>query len=204
MTAWYPAFALAAIVLGSIPFGLIVGRVFFHSDIRSSGSGNIGAANALRTYGRGGGAAVLLLDALKGFVPAFVVLHLSANAGPGPAALCACAAVAGHCYSPWLRFNGGKGVATWLGAVAALAWPVALGFVAIWLALVVPTRFAALGSLAATAASAVGLWYATRDPAVGVWSLAAAAIIFWKHRENIARLAAGRENKIGFGRASRA
>ena len=199
---------LASFLVGSIPFGLIVGKVFFKSDIRAAGSGNIGAANALRSYGKGGGAAVLLLDALKGFVAAaFVARWLLGSADADLAAFSAFAgfaAVLGHCYAPWLNFKGGKGVATWLGVVAAISWPVALAFVAIWLIAVLPTRWASLGSLAATALSAAGLWFVTRDGPVALWSTAAAAVIFWKHRENIGRLAGGRENKIGFGKTSRA
>jgi glycerol-3-phosphate acyltransferase PlsY len=192
-----------AFLIGSIPFGLIVGKLAFKSDIRSAGSGNIGAANALRTYGRTGGAAVLILDALKG-VAAVVLARELFGSDAALATFAAFAAVAGHCYSLFLNFKGGKGVATWLGAVFALSWPVALGFVAVWLAAVLPTRWASLGSLAATALSALGLWLVTRDPGVGLWAAAAAGIIFLKHRENIGRLAAGRENKIGFGKASRA
>src|SRR5271165_96530 len=174
------AFVAGSFLIGSIPFGLLVGRIFFGSDIRRSGSGNIGAANALRSYGKAGGAAVLLLDALKGFVPAYMAQVFTAHQRPDFAALAGFAAVAGHCWSPWLRLRGGKGVATWLGAVVAIAWPVALGFVAVWLAVVLPTRYASLGSLTATALSALGLPLATRDPYVGVWTLLAAAAIFWK------------------------
>jgi len=193
---------LAAFFLGSIPFGLIVGRLFFDSDIRASGSGNIGAANALRSYGKGGGVAVLVLDALKGALA--VLLCRLVTQDPSWEAFGAFAAVLGHCYSPWLRFKGGKGVATWLGALAVIAWPVALAFVALWLIVVVPTRWASLGSLSATVLSAAGLWLRTGDASLGLWAAAAAAVIVWKHRENIGRLVAGHENKISFGKASRA
>lgn len=193
---------VAAFFLGSIPFGLIVGRLFYNSDIRASGSGNIGAANALRSYGKGGGGAVLVLDALKGALAA-VLCGLVAQSAAWEA-FGAFAAVLGHCYSPWLRFRGGKGVATWLGALAVIAWPLALAFIALWLVVVVPTRWASLGSLSATVLSAAGLWVESGDASLGVWAAAAAAVIVWKHRENIGRLAAGRENKISFGKASRA
>jgi glycerol-3-phosphate acyltransferase PlsY len=193
---------LAAFLLGSIPFGLIVGRLFFHSDIRASGSGNIGAANALRSYGKGGGGAVLALDALKGALAA-LLCGLVAQSATWEA-FGAFAAVLGHCYSPWLRFKGGKGVATWLGALAVIAWPLALAFIALWLVVVAPTRWASLGSLSATVLSAAGLWVESGDASLGLWATAAAAVIVWKHRENIGRLAAGRENKISFGKASRA
>ncbi len=194
---------IAAFLIGSIPFGVVVGRLFFRSDIRSSGSGNIGAANALRSYGKLGGAAVLLLDGLKGFAPAYALLAFTPT-DPAYAVWLGFVAVLGHCYSPWLGGRGGKGVATWLGAVTAISWPVALGFVLLWLAIVIPTRWASLGSLTATACSAIALGVVRHDPWTALVSGAAAAVIFVKHRENIGRLVAGRENKIGFGKASRA
>jgi glycerol-3-phosphate acyltransferase PlsY len=197
-----------AFLIGSIPFGLLVGRFAYKSDIRTAGSGNIGAANALRTYGRAGGAAVLLLDALKG--AAAVLLARAATAGDAGAdvaafaAFAGCIAVAGHCYSIFLGFKGGKGVATWLGVVTTLAWPLALVFVGVWLILVLPTRWASLGSLSATVVSAGGIWFVTHDAGATAWALAAAALIVLKHRENIGRLLAGSENRIGFGKATRA
>jgi glycerol-3-phosphate acyltransferase PlsY len=194
-----PAILLAAAFLaGSIPFGLIVGRVFFHTDIRTSGSGNIGAANALRTYGRGGGAAVLVLDALKGFLPVYAVMALT-PAGPQQpvtAAAAAFLAVLGHCFSPWLGFKGGKGVATWLGALLALSWPLGLGFALVWLAVVVPTRYSSLGSLVATVLSAAGVGFVTGSPGAALCAAGAAATIVFQHRENIARLSRGTERKL--------
>ena len=212
---WPAVLALlaGAFACGSIPFGLVVGRAFFGSDIRAAGSGNIGAANALRAYGKAGGAAVLVLDALKGFVPAafaraYFDAHLAAAWGlsQNPAAsydvagAAALAAVLGHCYSPVLKFKGGKGVATLLGTLFALSWPAALAFVLIWLAVVLPSRYSSLGSLSATALSPwlVARFSGQRGAGIGV--ALAALVIFWKHRENIARLRAGRENRIGFSR----
>lgn len=206
----WPALRLGALsfLIGSIPFGLIVGRVFFKSDIRTSGSGNIGAANAMRTYGKAGGIAVLLLDACKGVAAVLLARALTASlASADPWAFATFAgfmAVLGHCYAPWLNFKGGKGVATWLGVVSALAWPVTLGFIAVWLLAVVPTRWASLGSLSATILSAGALWWISGDAYAGLWASAAAAVVVWKHRENIGRLLAGSENKIGFGKASQA
>jgi glycerol-3-phosphate acyltransferase PlsY len=194
-----PAILLAAAFLaGSIPFGLIVGRVFFDTDIRASGSGNIGAANALRTYGRSGGAAVLVLDALKGFLPVYGVLALTPP-GPHQPALAAGAAflaVLGHCFSPWLGFKGGKGVATWLGALLALSWPLGLAFALVWLAVVVPTRYSSLGSLVATVLSAAGVGLVTGSGGAALCAAGAAATIVFQHRENIVRLSQGRERKL--------
>jgi acyl phosphate:glycerol-3-phosphate acyltransferase len=191
-------FIAAAFLAGSIPFGVLVGRVFFHSDIRATGSGNIGAANALRTYGRGGGAAVLALDALKGFAPVWAVFALTPPGGAQVtlAAATAFAAVLGHCFSPWLAFKGGKGVATWLGALFALSWPLGLGFMLVWLVAVLPTRYSSLGSLCATVLSAACVGFVTGSLQAGLWSAAAALLIVYKHRENIVRLAQGRERKL--------
>jgi glycerol-3-phosphate acyltransferase PlsY len=208
-------YLLFGFVLGSIPFGVVIGRVFFHTDIRDAGSGNIGAANALRTFGRKAGAAILVLDALKGAVAVGVAARLGLGLPvwfhvPGAAPLvvsappvwpliplAGLAAVVGHCYSPWLRFRGGKGVATFLGATFALSWESGLAFVATWLVLVLPTGYSSLGSLAATlvagiALGLVGTNYGYSGVYFAFWSL---ALIVWKHRENLARLVAGTENR---------
>jgi glycerol-3-phosphate acyltransferase PlsY len=192
--------ALGSFLVGSIPFGLIVGRAFYGSDIRGAGSGNIGAANALRTYGRGAGIAVLILDALKGALPTAIELHL---AGDGAGATAALFTVLGHCYSPWLRYRGGKGVATWLGALCALSGLAGLTFAVVWLAVVARARVASLGSLVATIVSAVVLLLAY--PRIGAIALAVVLVtivIVLKHRPNIARLRMGREPRIRFGARS--
>jgi glycerol-3-phosphate acyltransferase PlsY len=182
--------------IGSIPFGVIVGRLFFHTDIRASGSGNIGAANALRTFGRMGGAAVLVFDVLKGFGPTAFALRVD----PLAAVVCATAAILGHCFSPWLGFRGGKGVATMLGALIALSWEAALVAVAIWLAAIRLTRYSSVASLAACASAPLALWFITRNPGETLFGVAAALFIVWTHRENIERLRGGREHTIGLGR----
>ncbi len=199
---WLPIVALAYLI-GSIPFGVIVGRLVFKSDIRGAGSGNIGAANALRTYGRTGGAVVLVLDALKGYLPTLAAGYAFGYVVPAVVALCA---VLGHCYSPWLRWNGGKGVATWLGALFAFSPLAGFGFIVIFLSAVLPTRFASFASLLATASSIPILWALgavvhapDRTPAYA--AVLAACVIFWKHRENIARLRDGSERKIGLRRS---
>lgn len=204
-----------AFLIGSIPFGVVVGRLFYASDLRNEGSGNIGAANALRTYGMTGAALVLVLDALKGFIPASFGAQFFAYAaglegfdlvGVGPvvdlSAAYALFAVLGHCYSPWLGFRGGKGVATFLGMLFGLSWISGLMFVAIWLAVVIPTRFASLGSMIASLVTPIVLWFLSHDIVLSILVTLAALLIVWKHRENITRLREGRENKITFGKAS--
>jgi glycerol-3-phosphate acyltransferase PlsY len=208
---------VVAFLIGSVPFGLIVSRTFFHRDIRASGSGNIGAANALRTLGRKAGIAVLVLDALKGvcatILPWLVVVtflrivdpssrtsnELVALVFSGPThdlpALCGLAAILGHCYSPWLRFRGGKGVATFLGVLFVAGWPSAVAFMITWLAIVLSTGFASLGSMLGAVAAALVL-AAMLGPWTFPYSLAAVALIVWKHRENVARLRHGTENKL--------
>ena len=186
---------IAAFAIGSIPSGYIIGRIFFRTDIRQSGSGNIGAMNALRTIGKAGGAAVLVLDALKGFVPPFVVLHCDDLPVWMAAAAAACA-VLGHIFSPWLGWKGGKGVATSFGAIFALAWPAGIAAVAGWAIGAAATRYSSVGSMLGSILAAVALWFFTRDPWFTAYGIFAAAFILYTHRENIARLLAGRENAI--------
>ena len=117
-------FAIASFLIGSIPFGYVIGVLFFKTDIRKAGSGNIGAMNAMRTIGKGGAVAVLLLDALKGFFPPHAAAHIDLL--PSGVAIVAACAVLGHCFSPWMGWKGGKGVATSFGAIFALCWPAGL------------------------------------------------------------------------------
>ncbi len=209
-------YVLFAFLVGSIPFGLLVGRAFYKRDIRAAGSGNIGAANALRTLGPRAGAAVLLLDALKGVVAVEVAawlllrvpLALPLGGGeftigyPGRAfdlmPIAGIAAIYGHCYTPWLRLRGGKGVATFLGATLILSWPAALAFAAIWLLVVLPTGLASLGSMLAVVGA--GLVLVATSPEYGasgfLYAVLCAFIVILKHRENIARMSAGTENRL--------
>jgi glycerol-3-phosphate acyltransferase PlsY len=203
---------LAAFLIGSIPFGYIIGRVFYGTDIRRQGSGNIGAMNALRTMGKGGAIAVLLLDALKGFIPAFLTLwwfkaggagHLDIdfdpNFPPGAeilAALIATAAVLGHCYSPWLRFRGGKGVATFFGALFGLCWPAGIVAVLGWVAGAALTRYSSVGSILGGVLAPIAVFACSRSLPETAFALFAAAIVILKHRDNIARLRAGTEGPI--------
>jgi glycerol-3-phosphate acyltransferase PlsY len=182
-----------AFLVGAIPFGVIVGRVFFKIDVRRAGSGNIGAANALRTLGKRGAAAVLLLDALKGGLPVAAALHY----GGSPAFACgvAFAAILGHCYSPFLRGKGGKGVATAYGALWALSWPAGATFTMVWLAALAATGYASVASMAASVAVPFALWFFIGEPGL-IYGAVTAGFIVYAHRENLARLVAGTENAL--------
>jgi len=187
-------------LVGSIPFGVLVSRIFFHRDIRAEGSGNIGAANALRTLGKKAGAAVLVLDALKGALP---VLAVTAGGGAEAiAVLAGLAAVIGHCYSPFLRGRGGKGVATSYGVIWALAWPAAVAFTIVWIATIVAVGFSSVASMLASAAMPFALWFMLGRAGL-VYGLASAILVIYKHRENIARLRAGTETTLSFGKKAK-
>jgi glycerol-3-phosphate acyltransferase PlsY len=186
------ALVLASFALGAIPFGVVVSQLFFHRDLRAAGSGNIGAANALRTLGKRGAVAVLVLDALKGVLP---VVAARALDGSTLAAIAAFAAVAGHCFSPFLSFRGGKGVATSFGAIAALAWPAGCAFAIVWLAAAIVTGYSSAGSLLASLAAVPALWFFAGG-AGAVYGAAAALLVAYTHRENIVRLRAGTENAL--------
>jgi len=192
----------AAFAIGSIPVGYVIGRAFFHTDIRSSGSGNIGTVNSMRTFGAAGGVAVLLLDLAKGFVPTAIDLHF---AGIESALAVAAAAVLGHCFSPWLGFRGGKGVATAVGALIALSWPAAAAAGVAWAIVAFATRYASVASMIACGVGASVLVALSHDRFVAPFGLALTAFIIWTHRENLARLRSGTENAISLGgaRASR-
>ncbi len=187
--------AVLAFLIGSIPFGYIIGAVFFKTDIRKSGSGNIGAMNAMRTIGKGGAVAVLLLDALKGFFPAHYLFQRDIVPPSGAAIVAACA-VLGHCFSPWMGWKGGKGVATSFGAIFALCLPAGVVAVGGWVVGALASRYSSVGSMLGSVLAAAALWYFTRDPWLTGYGIFAAAFIVYTHRENIARLLAGRENAI--------
>jgi glycerol-3-phosphate acyltransferase PlsY len=189
---------LAGFVAGSIPFGYLVGRLVYRVDIREKGSGNIGAMNALRSLGTGGALAVLVLDAIKGFAPTYAALLL---AGDAAASVAAVAAVAGHCFSPWLRFRGGKGVATSFGAIVALA-PYA-GLVAIlgWIAGSLTTGYSSVGSLFGSMLAPAALFlFSGGSMAETLYGIVAFAIVVFTHRDNIARLRQNTENPIQLNR----
>ncbi|MFL9823927.1 glycerol-3-phosphate 1-O-acyltransferase PlsY [Rhodoplanes sp. SY1] len=185
-------------LLGSIPFGLLLTRIAGEGDIRTIGSGNIGATNVLRTGRKGLAAATLLLDALKG-TAAVLIAPLLAGAAAGAADLGLVAglgAFLGHLYPVWLRFRGGKGVATFIGVLIAVSPLVAAGFGVVWLAAAFGTRYSSVGGLSASAASPVLLWILGQPKAALLFAVLA-AITWVKHLPNLRRLAAGTESKIG-------
>ncbi|WCM29959.1 glycerol-3-phosphate 1-O-acyltransferase PlsY [Sphingomonas sp. QA11] len=187
---------LLGYLLGSIPFGLILTRVFGAGDLRKIGSGNIGATNVLRTGRKGLAAATLLLDAAKGFAAVAIVEAI----WPGNGVLAAAAAFLGHLYPVWLGFRGGKGVATMMGIVLALHWPCAVVFAVVWLGLLAVLRFSSLaGMTAAFSAPVSAAFFSAFDIVLPL--LALALLVLWKHRENIERLLNGTEPKVGAKRA---
>jgi acyl phosphate:glycerol-3-phosphate acyltransferase len=187
--------AVGAFLIGSIPWGYLIGRSIYHTDLRKSGSGNIGAMNALRTLGKKGAVAVLLLDAAKGALPVLIVLRFAHF--DGLACLAGGSAVLGHCFSPWLDWKGGKGVATAFGAIFALSWPAGLICVAAWmLGALVLTRYSSVGSMLAMIVSPFALFALTRSPSEALFGIFLAFLILWTHRENIARLRTGTEGPI--------
>jgi len=187
--------ALAGYLLGSIPFGLILTRLAGLGDIRRIGSGNIGATNVLRTGNKALAAATLLLDGGKG---ALAVLVGNALFGPDMAIFAGAGAILGHLFPVWLKFKGGKGVATTLGILLALDWPVGVLACLTWLAVALLLRISSLSALAATAAS-VGYawWLGSRQEAQ--FALFLAVLVWISHRTNIGRLLAGTEPRIGRG-----
>ncbi|TPE50468.1 glycerol-3-phosphate 1-O-acyltransferase PlsY [Amaricoccus solimangrovi] len=185
--------ALGAYLLGSIPFGLLITRAMGLGDLRGIGSGNIGATNVLRTGNKGAAAATLLLDGLKGAV---AVLLAGRIAGPEAALVAGGAAFLGHCFPVWLGFRGGKGVATFLGVVLALAPLVGLICCATWLLVAKLTRISSLSALVAAVLAPV--WLALLGPPGSVWlGIVLAALILARHHANIRRLMNGTEPRIG-------
>jgi glycerol-3-phosphate acyltransferase PlsY len=190
--------ALVGFATGSIPFGYLVGRLY-GVDIRSQGSGNIGAINTLRSVGKFGGAIVLLLDAAKGFLPTLFALRYY---GDVMAADAAAAAVVGHCFSPWLHFRGGKGVATSFGAIFALNVYAGIVVILSWVAGALATSYSSAGSIFGSLLAPAALYLFSADSIPeAAYGLFAFVLIILTHRENIARLRAGNENPIRFGRA---
>ena len=179
-------------LLGSIPFGVLVTRVAGVGDVRSIGSGNIGATNVLRTGRKGLAAATLVGDVLKGTVAVMIAWRW----GPNLAILAALGAFLGHLFPVWLSFKGGKGVATYLGCLLGLSPLAALAFAAIWLLVAFGTRYSSLSALVAGTATPVVLWLLGERQMAELFVLLAAVLV-WTHRENIARLRAGTEGRIG-------
>jgi acyl phosphate:glycerol-3-phosphate acyltransferase len=185
--------AVASYLLGSIPFGIVITRALGLGDLRAIGSGNIGATNVLRTGHRGAALATLLLDAGKGGI---AVLAARFAVGEDAAQIAALASFLGHLFPVWLGFRGGKGVATFLGTLLALAWPAGLLACATWAAVAAASRISSLSALVAAAATPVWLVLLDRSEAVALGLLLAALVVL-RHGENIARLRAGTEPRIG-------
>lgn len=188
------AVAVLGYALGSVPFGVLITKALGLGDLRQFGSGNIGATNVLRTGNKAAAAATLLLDGAKGAVAVLLARLVLGN--ETAAMVAGGAAFLGHLYPVWLKFQGGKGVATFLGTLIALAWPVGLAACASWLATAFLSRISSLSALVAAAAS-VPLAWVLGFPALMPLAAGMALLIFWRHRANIARLAAGNEPRIG-------
>ena len=194
--------ALIGYAMGSIPFGLLLSRAAGLGDIRKIGSGNFGTTNVLRTGRKDIAALTLLLDAAKAGGAGLIIAHLF---GQPFGYIAAAAALIGHCYPVWLKFKGGKGVATFFGGLLALIWPAGIIAVLIWLSVAVLTRYSSLSALITAAAAPIIVYFvlpASSHTIFGHYSAVAmtlfmALIIFWRHRENIGRLLKGQESKIG-------
>ena len=191
-----PQTALAAAVigylLGSIPFGLILTRMAGLGDVRNIGSGNIGATNVLRTGNKGLAAATLLLDALKGVAAVVIVVHISQIAAIGAAA----GAVLGHMFPVWLRFKGGKGVATTLGVMWGLSWQIGAIACAAWLLFAAIFRYSSLAALLSVVVAAIAAWFLASSYTATLLTLLV-PLVWVRHHENIGRLLNGTESKIG-------
>jgi glycerol-3-phosphate acyltransferase PlsY len=185
--------AVIGYVVGSIPFGMILARVMGLGNLRDIGSGNIGATNVLRTGNKTAAALTLLFDGGKG---ALIVLLARALANEDATQLAALMAMIGHCYPVWLRFQGGKGVATFLGIMLAIAWPAGLGCCMAWLVAAASTRMSSMGALGAASISTV-LLVVFGYGFILLLGIALTILVFWRHRANIHRIRAGIEPKIG-------
>jgi glycerol-3-phosphate acyltransferase PlsY len=204
---WLP---LAGYLLGSIPFGILMTRLFGGGDIRAAGSGNIGATNVSRVAGPIPGVLTLILDGLKGSAAVWLAAHF-ANYSAAWMTAAGVAALVGHCFPVWLKFHGGKGVATAAGMFLALCWPAAVVAILLFLVVVYFFRFVSLGSIAAAAAMPLLiylLWVPHFSPhlappaSVTMGAFVAAMLVVYKHDGNIQRLVEGREPRYSFGKES--
>ncbi len=183
--------ALLGYALGSIPFGLLLTRMAGLGDVRDIGSGNIGATNVLRTGNKALAAGTLLLDMTKGLVPVLLAWRWF----PDWVGVTALAAVIGHCFPVWLGFKGGKGVATNAGVSFGLGWPIGLAYALVWLGVLAAMRISSLAGMSAVVAAAVTAWIVL--PQFGLVTTLIALLVIWLHRENIRRLMAGTEPRVG-------
>lgn len=182
-------------LLGSIPFGLLIGLMGGAGDVRAIGSGNIGATNVLRTGRKGLAALTLLLDIGKGAL----AVYLGEMMMPGGGEIAGAAAFVGHCYPVWLRFNGGKGVATLLGVSAALSWQIGFMFAIVWLCVLAMLRYSSLSGMMGAISAPFVAWALDKQELIPVL-LTLSIIVLWKHRSNIHRLATRTEPKVGTSR----
>jgi glycerol-3-phosphate acyltransferase PlsY len=180
-------------LLGSIPFGLILTRLAGTEDLRSIGSGSIGATNVLRTGSKALAVGTLLGDALKGTLAVVIAGYYG---GPNAAMLAGLGAFLGHLYPVWLNFKGGKGIATYIGVLIGLFWPAAIVFCVMWLATAFTTRYSSLSALIAAFVTPLFLWW-FGHPALASLFVIMTLLSFYAHRENIKRLQAGIESRIG-------
>ena len=194
MDGWILGFfvLLGGYLLGSVPFGVIITRLGGAGDLRSIGSGNIGATNVLRTGRKGLAAATLLLDGGKGAVAVLIAEAFAPGMGP----IAAVGAFLGHLFPVWLRFHGGKGVATFLGLALALYWPCGVMALAAWLLGAVVSRYSSVGAFSAVLATPVAAAFFFRAD-LALLFLAFALVVLWRHRDNIGRLLDGTETRIG-------
>ena len=192
---WMPPAAaiLLGYLLGSIPFGLVLTRLAGTQDIRSIGSGSIGATNVLRTGSKGLAAGTLLLDALKGTAAVVIAGYL---AGPNAAMVAGLGAFLGHLFPVWLKFRGGKGVAVYIGILLGLFWPGMVVFCLLWLATAFTTRYSSLSALVAAFITPIFLWWFGHLALAALFAVLT-LLLFYAHRENIKRLQAGKESRIG-------
>jgi glycerol-3-phosphate acyltransferase PlsY len=191
--AWLPVAFILGYLFGSIPFGLILTKLAGTQDLRAIGSGNIGATNVLRTGRKGLAAATLLLDMLKGTSAVMIAGYYG---GPNAAMLAALGAFLGHLFPVWLKFRGGKGVATYIGVLIGLFWPAAVVFCVMWIATAFTTRYSSLSALIAAFVTPLFLWWFGHATLASLF-VVLTLMLFYSHRENIKRLQAGTEGKIG-------
>ncbi len=191
--AFLPLALLVGYLLGSIPFGLVLTRFAGTADLRTIGSGNIGATNVLRTGRKGLAAATLLCDMLKG---TFAVVLCGYYGGPNAAMLAGLGAFLGHLFPVWLKFRGGKGVAVYIGVLIGLFWPAAVVFGVLWIATAATTRYSSLSALVASFVTPIFLWWFGHLALASLFAVLT-LLLFYMHRENIRRLQAGTEGRIG-------
>jgi len=193
LEAFLPVAFVIGYFFGSIPFGLVLTRLAGTQDIRSIGSGSIGATNVLRTGRKSLAAGTLLLDALKGTAAVMIAGYIG---GPNAAMIAGLGAFLGHLFPVWLKFKGGKGVATYIGILLGLFWPAMVVFCLLWLATAFTTRYSSLSALVAAFITPIFLWWFGHLALASLFAVLT-LLMFYAHRENIKRLQAGKESRIG-------